>query len=425
LGNWVEGVGMRFQGGVGRLGVLVLAGAVGTAVYDAKAHADDVVPSTTVSSFVNVREGRSTSTPIVGRLPPGSRATLLDDTTASWYRVELPSHIVGWVSKRWTEIVRAPTPTPPPPIAVRRVASPRDVPRGRHLQGHSGFISSMSTGLSILIQGSDFDMLYDGGSKDDKRGMTASGNKNRLLAYLAAAIGPSGPAGCVSEGDGQAQGSAPERVLGTVVLSHPHEDHGNLLDDALTCYRVLDIWDTGVVNDAAFYPDFLRAVVNEDGATFHTAAPLPAARTFVVQRAEVRVPESCAGGALFSGIESSWLLRDVYAYSEPFRLDHSGFRPAMSPSSWRCRGSRISPIAGRKRISRGGPRSVPMPWFLKTADRGFGGRAESSALLTAWRTWSRSGTAWVSSSSEVRDTSRRSATKVPLDEAKPKGRRQR
>ena len=31
--------------------------------------------------------------------------------------------------------------------------------------------------------------------------------------------------------------------------------------------------------------------------------------------------ESCVGGAFYPGIEASWLLRDVYQFSEPFRLD--------------------------------------------------------------------------------------------------------
>jgi len=31
--------------------------------------------------------------------------------------------------------------------------------------------------------------------------------------------------------------------------------------------------------------------------------------------------EACVGGALYPGIEASWLLRDVYKFSEPFRLD--------------------------------------------------------------------------------------------------------
>lgn len=38
-------------------------------------------------------------------------------------------------------------------------------------------------------------------------------------------------------------------------------------------------------------------------------------------------PESCVGGAFFPGIEASWLLRDTYLYSEPFRLDPTNLKP--------------------------------------------------------------------------------------------------
>jgi hypothetical protein len=34
--------------------------------------------------------------------------------------------------------------------------------------------------------------------------------------------------------------------------------------------------------------------------------------------------EACVGGAFYPGIEASWFLRDVYNYTEPFRLDHTG-----------------------------------------------------------------------------------------------------
>ena len=37
--------------------------------------------------------------------------------------------------------------------------------------------------------------------------------------------------------------------------------------------------------------------------------------------------ESCVGGAMFPGIEASWLLRDKYSYSEPFRLNATKLKP--------------------------------------------------------------------------------------------------
>jgi len=37
--------------------------------------------------------------------------------------------------------------------------------------------------------------------------------------------------------------------------------------------------------------------------------------------------ENCVGAAFFPGIEASWMLRDVYKFSEPFRLDHTNLGP--------------------------------------------------------------------------------------------------
>jgi hypothetical protein len=37
--------------------------------------------------------------------------------------------------------------------------------------------------------------------------------------------------------------------------------------------------------------------------------------------------EACVGGAFYPGIEASWMVRDTYTFSEPFRLDHSSLGP--------------------------------------------------------------------------------------------------
>src|SRR5262249_31156799 len=34
--------------------------------------------------------------------------------------------------------------------------------------------------------------------------------------------------------------------------------------------------------------------------------------------------EACVGAAFYPGVEASWMLRDVYNFAEPFRLDPSG-----------------------------------------------------------------------------------------------------
>jgi hypothetical protein len=33
--------------------------------------------------------------------------------------------------------------------------------------------------------------------------------------------------------------------------------------------------------------------------------------------------EACVGAAMYPGIEAGWMLRDLYAFEEPFRLDHA------------------------------------------------------------------------------------------------------
>src|SRR5438067_134501 len=37
--------------------------------------------------------------------------------------------------------------------------------------------------------------------------------------------------------------------------------------------------------------------------------------------------EACVGAAFYPGIECSWLLRDVYPFMEPFRLDQKHIKP--------------------------------------------------------------------------------------------------
>jgi hypothetical protein len=88
----------------------------------------------------------------------------------------------------------------------------------------------------------DFNLLFDGGSADDKRGISATQNNSRLIAYLWEAIGPSGPKGCQPGNVSSDPGPDPERTIQTVVFSHPHEDHGVMLDEVLHCYSVEDVY---------------------------------------------------------------------------------------------------------------------------------------------------------------------------------------
>ena len=175
------------------------------------------------------------------------------------------------------------------PKGVSRVSDvPKDAPAAGYYQVH---LIDVGTGLSILIRGHDFAMLLDGGSKDDKSGFSGSSNKSRLLAYLYGALGSSGPAKCEPEGDSwPAHNAADEVSIDHLIMSHPHDDHGNMLDEVLTCDHVKNIWEVGVERDAVFYGDFLEKVVEESGATYHTVVAPPADRTRSVGDGDITNP---------------------------------------------------------------------------------------------------------------------------------------
>jgi len=122
----------------------------------------------------------------------------------------------------------------------------------------------VGTGLSILVRGPDFTLLYDGGSNDDR----SQGRKNRLLAYLEETVGPSGDASCRPNAEPDASPVA-ERAIEHLVLSHPHRDHVSLLPDVLRCYAVRHVWDSGMAFDSAIYAAFGRAAREEPGARLH------------------------------------------------------------------------------------------------------------------------------------------------------------
>ncbi len=181
---------------------------------------------------------------------------------------------------------------PAPRITWARVEAPLDVPAIPPAAGTWRLhLIDVGTGLAILIQGADFTLLYDAGTNDP-------GEKpQRVVAYLAAALGPSGDAQCVAAG-------APTGVrhrIDHVILSHPHLDHASALDLVLHCYQVGHVWDSGRVNHAVFYRDFLYAVAAASGATYHTAAPPPIDRTVTVKGIAVTIPAAVTWQAFSEG----------------------------------------------------------------------------------------------------------------------------
>jgi competence protein ComEC len=151
---------------------------------------------------------------------------------------------------------------------------PRDPPPPGTYRVH---LIDVGTGLSILVQGADFNLLYDAGSNDRDE------NPARVLAYLAQAIGASGDDLC-------GQPSDHKKTIDDVVLSHPHFDHASALDLVVHCYDVHDVYDAGRINDAVFYRAFLESV-SKSTASYHTAASVPSDHVVGVKGTEITLPK--------------------------------------------------------------------------------------------------------------------------------------
>ncbi len=197
------------------------------------------------------------------------------------------------------------------PVTDLRAPTVASVPKGTPGPGQFRVhLIDVGAGLAILIQGHDFNVLFDGGSTDDKRGITATGNKTRLLSYLFAALGPSGASQCKPSGDTWPAGPYGELTIDHVFLSHPHEDHSSMLDEVLRCYRVKHVWDSGAVNSTASHLEFLQAVAKEPGVTYHTASKRPAGGVVKVFGTSVAMPaetpwrQFAAGDAIDFGTDA-------------------------------------------------------------------------------------------------------------------------
>ena len=164
-----------------------------------------------------------------------------------------------------------------PKLDVIRVATAGDLPDALVPGTYRLHLIDVGTGLAVLIQGTDFTLLYDAGTNDRQEKPT------RVTAYLGAVLGPSGDDLC---GDGM---QAPKRRIDHVVLSHPHLDHASALDLVLHCYQVAQFWDSGRINDTVFYRELLSAI-GKAGIPYHTAADVPGDRRVSVKGLSVEIP---------------------------------------------------------------------------------------------------------------------------------------
>lgn len=184
----------------------------------------------------------------------------------------------------------APRPKPPRPLppggthelSFVRVTSLAEIPRDPPAPGtYRIHLIDVGTGLSVLVQGADFTLLYDAGTNDREEPQA------RVVQYLRAALGPSGDSLC---GGPDGEPAAPDLAIDHVVLSHPHLDHGSALDLVLHCYQVRQFWDSGAVNETVFYRELVSAIAREAGLVYRTAADVPASREVTVKGETFRVP---------------------------------------------------------------------------------------------------------------------------------------
>ncbi|MBS1118934.1 MAG: exported protein of unknown function [Deltaproteobacteria bacterium] len=168
-----------------------------------------------------------------------------------------------------------------PNITWKRVETAAEVPPAPSPGTYQIHLIDVGTGLAVLVRGSDFAMLYDGGTNDrDEKPM-------RVVAYLEATLGASGDDLCVEHG-------APPgtRVkLDHVVLSHPHLDHASALDLVVHCYDVGNFWDSGRVNETVFYRELMSGIGRSTATRYHSAASVPPDHNVSVKQLAITLPK--------------------------------------------------------------------------------------------------------------------------------------
>lgn len=245
--------------------------------------ADEVTPSARVLTAVLVRQGPSTDTPILARLRPGDRATLVGEVSG-WYIVDLVDGRRGYVSKSWTVVSS-------------------DSETGAEAPGkYRIHVIDVGTGLAVFVEGPGFTLLYDAGSQDDLHG----GDENRVVAYIRAA-------------------RPGITRIDHLILSHPHKDHLQLMPAVFSSFQIGDIWDSGRVNKTDGYCHFLKAAMAEAGARYHDAISSNSTRnvtftgsgcngTVTVRQAAMMTEAPIALGS--DGV-LRFLYRDAHTYSDP------------------------------------------------------------------------------------------------------------
>jgi competence protein ComEC len=223
-------------------GCFILLLTVGLVRMDLVAAADCVVPSSDVTNSVTLRAAPNTTSVVVGSLSVGAGLPLVA-SVPRWYEGRRADGTSAFVAKRWTVIGPCPAGTPVPATTPAAASNTATLGAG----GFELHAIDVGTGLSVLVRGADFNLLYDAGSNDD----LARGDQNRTMAYLKTV--------------------QPQPVkIDNVILSHPHRDHVELLPDVVTHFQPRDVWNSGAYNDICGYRNFLVAVAAETSVQYHT-----------------------------------------------------------------------------------------------------------------------------------------------------------
>ncbi len=217
------------------IGVLAsIAGLISTSTALAL---DCVVPATNATGPVTLRSEPTASSAKRGTLALGQNLPLIA-VMPGWYETQLADGQMAFAAKRSTDVAPCPAPAGTPPGATPTRAD-------ANYEVHA---IDVGTGLSVLVRGRDFDLLYDAGSNDD----LGLGDDNRTLAYFNT-LRP------------------PLQKLKHVILSHPHRDHVELLPDVVKRFKPAEVWNSGAYNDICGYRNLLIAIAADPDVKYHTA----------------------------------------------------------------------------------------------------------------------------------------------------------
>ena len=203
--------------------------------------ADCIVLRTGSSGPTTLRAAPAATSAARGQLKAGDSLPLVA-SMPRWFEARRADGQSVFASKRSTitapcAIANAPSVAPVSPVSPAPAAAAFEL--------HA---IDVGTGLSVLVRGSDFALLYDAGSNDD----LARGEDNRTIAYLKTL-------------------SPQLQSINHVILSHPHRDHVELLPDVIARFAPHDVWNSGAYNDICGYRNFLLAVAAEASVSYHTA----------------------------------------------------------------------------------------------------------------------------------------------------------